>query len=260
MSSATGAKRATELSFKFKENGLLINSFLVGFEDVSLYQQGGHHPVHIGDCLGEQEEYRVIHKLGSGGYGIVWLCRVLGRHSTEYVAVKILAASDSGQYNVERRIDGLPDEKVLDILGHPRKAPIIVREGFRAPGAHAPDYAVYQIQIDRATEEKCRLVSERICVIDFGESYEQSRVPTGGYGIPMPYSAPVLVLDGQYRPASDIWALAVAMFYIRTGRELFFSLSSEPDSFLTEVVRYLGPFPSPGGLGKPKGNIRRRAG
>jgi hypothetical protein len=37
-------------------------------EDVEKYIIGGYHPVNIGDILGEKEnQYEVIHKLGSGG-------------------------------------------------------------------------------------------------------------------------------------------------------------------------------------------------
>src|SRR3569833_2601934 len=39
------------------------------------YRPGGFHPVHIGDKLDEDTQFHVIHKLGHGGYGTVWLCR-----------------------------------------------------------------------------------------------------------------------------------------------------------------------------------------
>lgn len=62
------------------------------------YLRGGHHPVRITDCfVGPKGQYRVINKLGSGGYGNVWLCRIRHRRPTEYVALKILVARDSGE-------------------------------------------------------------------------------------------------------------------------------------------------------------------
>jgi hypothetical protein len=40
-------------------------------EDVERYQRGGFHPVHLGDVY--DERYRVVHKLGAGGFSTVWL-------------------------------------------------------------------------------------------------------------------------------------------------------------------------------------------
>lgn len=54
---------------------------------------GGHHPVHLGDLIGDTRRYRVMHKLGTGGFANVWLCRDLAVHdTTKYVALKILMA------------------------------------------------------------------------------------------------------------------------------------------------------------------------
>ncbi|KPM42154.1 hypothetical protein AK830_g4414 [Neonectria ditissima] len=66
-----------------------------GLEPLEDYQDGGYHPVHLGDCLGASGRYRVLHKLGYGGFGTVWLCR--DTQDSTYVAVKVLvgdAASD----------------------------------------------------------------------------------------------------------------------------------------------------------------------
>ncbi|OTA59110.1 kinase-like protein [Hypoxylon sp. EC38] len=42
-------------------------------EDVQKYVVGGYHPVNIGDWLGtEDKRYKIIHKLGSGGFSTVW--------------------------------------------------------------------------------------------------------------------------------------------------------------------------------------------
>lgn len=48
-----------------------------GSEYLQDYGHGGHHPVHLGDILGHQQRYRVLHKLGTGGFANVWLCRDL---------------------------------------------------------------------------------------------------------------------------------------------------------------------------------------
>lgn len=60
-------------------------------ESLEGYHEGGFHPVKIGDCFGESAQYRVLHKLGYGGYATVWLCR--DTHHSRYVALKILMAT-----------------------------------------------------------------------------------------------------------------------------------------------------------------------
>ncbi|KAI8716112.1 EKC/KEOPS complex subunit BUD32 [Fusarium sp. LHS14.1] len=69
--------------------------FLGGPEDdvesLEGYHEGGFHPVKIGDCFGALGQYRVLHKLGYGGYATVWLCR--DTHHSRYVALKILMAT-----------------------------------------------------------------------------------------------------------------------------------------------------------------------
>ncbi|KAL6703547.1 hypothetical protein ACN47E_009572 [Coniothyrium glycines] len=60
-------------------------------EDVYMYRLGGHHPVDLGDIVGHR--FRVIHKLGNGGFALVWLARVLNQD--RYVALKILRADAS---------------------------------------------------------------------------------------------------------------------------------------------------------------------
>ena len=66
-----------------------------GLEKIYDYEPGGHHPVHLNDRLGEGNRYKVIHKLGNGGFANVWLCRDLKVGSMKYVAVKILMAEST---------------------------------------------------------------------------------------------------------------------------------------------------------------------
>lgn len=61
-----------------------------GLENLEYYEEGGYHPVHLGDCLGPEDRYRVIHKLGHGGFGTVWLCR--DNLEEKYVAVKVMTS------------------------------------------------------------------------------------------------------------------------------------------------------------------------
>ncbi|KAF2432916.1 kinase-like protein [Tothia fuscella] len=57
-------------------------------EDAATYAPGGHYPVHLGDVVGSK--YKVIHKLGNGGFALVWLARDVKKGRC--VALKILRA------------------------------------------------------------------------------------------------------------------------------------------------------------------------
>ncbi|KAK3353920.1 kinase-like domain-containing protein [Lasiosphaeria hispida] len=67
----------------------LENEHIVA-ESLDDYCSGGFHPVHIGDCLGSGGRFRVLHKLGDGGFATVWLCR--DKLTNKLRAVKINAA------------------------------------------------------------------------------------------------------------------------------------------------------------------------
>ena len=48
----------------------------VDAESLGRYRVGGYHPVHLGDLL-KGGRYKIVHKLGYGGYSTVWLARDL---------------------------------------------------------------------------------------------------------------------------------------------------------------------------------------
>ncbi|KAK4236837.1 kinase-like domain-containing protein [Achaetomium macrosporum] len=62
-------------------------------EDLHNYVPGGYHPVAIGDVLGDGGRFRVVHKLGFGGYATVWLCH--DKVFKKWRAVKIMQADSS---------------------------------------------------------------------------------------------------------------------------------------------------------------------
>jgi serine/threonine protein kinase len=70
------------------------------FEDTEDYTPGGLHPTHLGDLLGGR--YKVVLKLGHGGFGMVWLCR--DTQENKWRAVKILRASASTEDCADLRV------------------------------------------------------------------------------------------------------------------------------------------------------------
>lgn len=59
-------------------------------EEIHNYKPGGYHPVAIGDLLGTDNRFRVVQKLGHGGYATVWLCHDM--FTRKWRAIKIMAA------------------------------------------------------------------------------------------------------------------------------------------------------------------------
>lgn len=89
----------------------------INAEPLHRYQRGGYHPVHLGDCLGHNDRYKILHKLGWGGYSTVWAARDMRSFSLSlspslrytnklgltcdsnqtYVAIKISVSEPTGQ-------------------------------------------------------------------------------------------------------------------------------------------------------------------
>lgn len=70
-------------------------------EEVTRYAPGGYHPVILGNILGPSEpskkapeHYRIVHKLGFGSYGTVWLAQTT-TSVRKFVAVKVATADVS---------------------------------------------------------------------------------------------------------------------------------------------------------------------
>ncbi|KAH7303479.1 kinase-like domain-containing protein [Stachybotrys elegans] len=79
-----------------------------GLEHLEEYQHLGHHPVHLQDTFGPEGRYRVIHKLGRGGFATVWLCRdTASPGPPKYVALKIVIASVALEECFELQLDAL---------------------------------------------------------------------------------------------------------------------------------------------------------
>lgn len=68
---------------------LVVLRQFMDVESVYGYRKGGFHPVHIDDV--PHNRHQVLHKLGHGSYGTVWLSEDLT--SGRFVSVKILPAN-----------------------------------------------------------------------------------------------------------------------------------------------------------------------
>lgn len=90
-------QRTTSVEFpRLHYSTMPINSsieyhWIDGVECLEIYEPGGYHPVMINDIL--HKRYRIVDKLGYGGYSTIWLAR--DEASKRYVAVKIGTSSPS---------------------------------------------------------------------------------------------------------------------------------------------------------------------
>ncbi|KAF4240583.1 hypothetical protein CNMCM6457_007161 [Aspergillus fumigatiaffinis] len=166
-------------------NGLYIDMAPFGLEKIWDYEPGGHHVVHLDDHLGREGEYRVIHKLGSGGFANVWLCQVLRNGIPHYVALKILMADyskdDCPELRVERlRAVGLEKHICLPFDRFRIEGPNGSHLGFVYPVAGPRVSLIAQLFEDpdrslrkmarQATEVMAALHSHGICHGDFTPS------------------------------------------------------------------------------------------
>ncbi|KAL1877442.1 hypothetical protein Daus18300_002428 [Diaporthe australafricana] len=70
-------------------------------EDLERYEHGGFHPVHLDDYY-DDNRYRVVHKLGAGGFSTVWLAQdLLGQR---WVGLKFIVATDSENCNARSSV------------------------------------------------------------------------------------------------------------------------------------------------------------
>ena len=64
-------------------------------EDIDRYCPGGLHPIDLGDSLDSEARFKVVHKLGNGGFATVWLCR--DNREGKWRAIKVLEAKLTGE-------------------------------------------------------------------------------------------------------------------------------------------------------------------
>ncbi|KAL4812261.1 kinase-like domain-containing protein [Aspergillus spinulosporus] len=74
-------------------------------EPLDRYKRGGYHPIRLGSSLCDGR-YKIIHKLGWGGYSTVWAAR--DQRKGNYVAVKI-CVSETGYNSMVRELNVLKE-------------------------------------------------------------------------------------------------------------------------------------------------------
>ncbi|KAJ8125740.1 hypothetical protein O1611_g7898 [Lasiodiplodia mahajangana] len=100
------------------ESQSITYNYIEDVEDVSKYRTGGFHPTYIGDTL-KDRRYRIVHKLGYGGYSTTWLA--LDTLRQQYVAIKICSANSSEDSVEQKILQKLSNTAQESLTAHPGK-------------------------------------------------------------------------------------------------------------------------------------------
>lgn len=107
-----------------------VYNHIYDVENLDLYAPGGYHPIELGHQL--DGRYRVLQKLGHGGYSTVWLAR--DEAASSLVAVKVGRADSSG--SIQKEADILASLSQRDDSPSPIP-PVLDRFSVRGPnGLH----------------------------------------------------------------------------------------------------------------------------
>ncbi|RMD41390.1 hypothetical protein DV735_g3724, partial [Chaetothyriales sp. CBS 134920] len=195
--------------YRTNTHGTYLLGLSDDFEHLERYEKDGYHPVYIGDILGPPAaQYRVIHKLGYGGFGTL------------------------------AHID-MNEEELLSCIGEPYKAYVETESGEDIP-AFQPKYLTAPAEMELLGT---KYLTDQICVIDFGQCHPISSPPPG-LGIPQHYQPIEVLLEVEYPIglASDLWALGCTLHEIRQQMPLFYMIP-EKDELIGEIFSLFGKPP-----------------
>ncbi|TVY84512.1 Serine/threonine-protein kinase SRPK [Lachnellula suecica] len=136
--------------------------------------------------------------------------------------------------------DDLSEDELINQLGQPQKEPLLTISG-ESPAPSGPEYLVEGLSLDRLD---ARFISDQICIIDFGESYDMNNPPED-LGITASFRSPELLFDNTIGVGCDLWALACTIYDIRTRSPLFENFMDDDDEVIMQMVPLLGKLPEP---------------
>lgn len=97
-------------------------------EEIARYESGGYHPVQLGDLF-KSGRYKIVHKLGWGGFSTTWLAR--GQVGEQHVALKIcVSAQKDSNYEVS-----VLQTMASSLRGHPGQKHVVqLHDSFEVDG------------------------------------------------------------------------------------------------------------------------------
>jgi hypothetical protein len=144
-----------------------------GMEDVEGYRSGtdGFHPVDIGDTF-KNERYKILHKLGSGGYATVWLAR--DHLNRRYLALRISRAS--AKYctpDVDLKLLAYLQDKISTVGGPGSEFIDIPLDSFHIQGLNGRHHCLVSKPAGPRLWAACRKMDEGKTkkAADFGKGY-----------------------------------------------------------------------------------------
>ncbi|KAM7193784.1 Protein kinase-like domain containing protein [Naviculisporaceae sp. PSN 640] len=226
--------------------------FSLPVDRFDIHGPNGHHFALVYPVLGPTvTKIRTISGLVDSGKALRMLCAQVVRAAATLHSHGV-CHGDFRPANLLVRLKGLAglsESQISESLGFPETTRVIqvaANGGCETWPASAPKYLVKPINWESrgSPETRLRFLTDRICVADFGESFDVNDLPED-LEMPQEYRAPEYILDKRLGVESDLWALGCTLFEIRTGRRLFDLPDDDPDEHLARIVQLLGKFPEP---------------